>query len=125
MNRFQKVLRAVAVFCTLTLFATAVRSQVVINEFAYDDSQTDDEEYVELFNAGDTEVDLEGWFLATGLRPPVPVLRWRRPAVHEGWRHERRRQPEPRGRGATPQSPLQRGRESFTAVSELRERSDG
>ncbi len=37
----------------------------MINEFAYDDSGTD-EEYVELFNAGDTEVDLGGWFLATG-----------------------------------------------------------
>ena len=56
----------VTVVCVLGVATTSGRSQVVINEFAYDDSRDDDEEFVELFNAGDTAVDLTGWFLATG-----------------------------------------------------------
>lgn len=35
--------------------------QVVINEFAYDDGGTDDREFVELFNAGTTAVDIGNW----------------------------------------------------------------
>ncbi len=44
-------------------------SQVVINEFSYDDWRTDQpdlEEFVELYNSGDADVDLAGWTLATG-----------------------------------------------------------
>ena len=37
---------------------------VVINEFSYDDSSTDDMEYVELYNGGSSPVDLTGWTLA-------------------------------------------------------------
>lgn len=64
----RNALRAVTVLCSLALFATAARSQVVINEFSYDERGADagEREYVELYNAGDTEVDLEGWFLTTG-----------------------------------------------------------
>ncbi len=48
-------------------FAPATgHAQVVINEFAYDDTGDDDEEFVELFNAGGAEVDLTDWSLLTG-----------------------------------------------------------
>ncbi|MCH7812588.1 MAG: lamin tail domain-containing protein, partial [Planctomycetes bacterium] len=36
---------------------------VVINEFSYDDSETDDREYVELYNADAVPVDISGWTL--------------------------------------------------------------
>lgn len=36
---------------------------VVINEFAYDDSGTDDREYVELYNRSSSNVDISGWTL--------------------------------------------------------------
>ncbi|MGE0144536.1 MAG: lamin tail domain-containing protein [Planctomycetota bacterium] len=38
-------------------------AQVVINEIQYDDSGTDDREYVELYNAGSGAVDISGWQL--------------------------------------------------------------
>ena len=41
-------------------------SQIVINEFSYDDSGEDDQEFVELFNAGSEPVDLLGWTIETG-----------------------------------------------------------
>lgn len=41
-------------------------AQVVINEFAYDDTGTDDVEFVELYNAGNTPVDISGWRLESG-----------------------------------------------------------
>ncbi len=53
----------VAVFC---LAATTARSQVVINELAYDDSGDDDEEFLELYNPSEDELDLSGWYLTTG-----------------------------------------------------------
>lgn len=34
---------------------------VVINEFSYDDSGTDDREYIELYNSGATAVSISGW----------------------------------------------------------------
>ena len=57
---------AATVAFILGIVATTGRAQVVINEFAYDDSGDDDEEFVELFNAGDSDVDLRGWRLMTG-----------------------------------------------------------
>ena len=49
------------------LWATGlVSAQVVINEFAYDDTGTDDVEFVELYNAGSTAVDISGWTLQSG-----------------------------------------------------------
>jgi hypothetical protein len=42
---------------------TALPAQVVINEFVYDDSGTDDREFVELYNAGPAAVDLSNWVL--------------------------------------------------------------
>ncbi|MCA8948014.1 MAG: lamin tail domain-containing protein [Planctomycetes bacterium] len=51
-----------------TLFlATALTPQapqgVVINEFAYDDTGTDDYEFVEIYNSGPNVVDISGWIL--------------------------------------------------------------
>ena len=50
--------------CFFTLFLAA-RAQVVINEIMYNppEAGTDSLEYVELFNAGTTAVNLEGWFM--------------------------------------------------------------
>lgn len=42
------------------------QGRIVINEFQYDDSGTDDKEFVELYNAGDQPVDISGWVLAAG-----------------------------------------------------------
>lgn len=39
---------------------------VRINEFQYDDSGVDNQEFVELFNAGDSAVDVSGWILMAG-----------------------------------------------------------
>ena len=39
------------------------RAQIVINEFQYDDSSTDDREFVELYNSGSVAVDISGWQL--------------------------------------------------------------
>jgi hypothetical protein len=37
------------------------RGAIIINEFVYDDSGTDDREFVELFNAGAVAIDISGW----------------------------------------------------------------
>ncbi|MBI5851532.1 MAG: lamin tail domain-containing protein [Planctomycetes bacterium] len=47
-------------FLALPSLATA---QVVINEIQYDDESTDDREFVELYNAGASAVDISGWTL--------------------------------------------------------------
>ena len=51
----------------LGLFAAATLAQspsgVVINEFQYDDSGTDDREFVELYNGSAVPVDISGWTL--------------------------------------------------------------
>ena len=46
---------------------------VVINEFSYDDSSTDDLEFVELYNNEDAPVDISGWTLraADATAPPL------------------------------------------------------
>ncbi|MCB9880378.1 MAG: CHRD domain-containing protein [Planctomycetes bacterium] len=36
---------------------------IVINEFSYDDSGTDDREYVELYNPTKSDIDISGWLL--------------------------------------------------------------
>jgi len=36
---------------------------IVINEFSYDDSSTDDREFVELYNPTSSDVDISGWVL--------------------------------------------------------------
>ena len=50
--------------CLAAAFAAPITAQdVLINEFVYDDSSTDDREFVELFNSGTTTVDMSGWIL--------------------------------------------------------------
>lgn len=38
-----------------------LQAAVVINEFAYDDTGTDNREYVEIYNSGPNPVDISGW----------------------------------------------------------------
>jgi len=52
-----KFLLGVATLCAVS------GAQVVINEIQYDDAGTDDREFVELYNAGTTAVDISGWIL--------------------------------------------------------------
>ena len=61
-----KHLLAFVTLAVVPLVDTKTHAQVVINEFVYDNTGVDSFEYVELYNAGDTEVDLEGWVLETG-----------------------------------------------------------
>ena len=59
------VLFATFVSLLLSIPATA---QVVINELHYDPpNNTQPEEFIELYNAGATEVDLSGWFFSSGV----------------------------------------------------------
>lgn len=60
MKRKMLLVSACAGVLALAPFASG---QVVINEFVYDDSSTDDREYVELFNSGGAAVDISGWTL--------------------------------------------------------------
>jgi hypothetical protein len=52
-----KFLLGVATLCAVS------GAQVVINEIQYDDTGTDDREYVELYNKGTAAVDISGWIL--------------------------------------------------------------
>ncbi len=55
-----------ALLTTLAVFAPQGplgNPPVVINEFSYDDSGTDDKEFVELYNRSASPVDLSGWIL--------------------------------------------------------------
>jgi hypothetical protein len=49
---------------SLILGATIAQAQVVINEIAYDDGTADNLEFIELYNAGGSAVDISGWFIA-------------------------------------------------------------
>src|SRR5688572_30538268 len=55
-----KTILAAATVCALASFA---RADVLINEFQYDDTSTDDREFVELFNSGTVAVDIGNWSL--------------------------------------------------------------
>ena len=46
-----------------TLFAPQAPQGVVINELSYDDSSTDDFEFIELYNGSANNVDITGWTL--------------------------------------------------------------
>lgn len=64
--RFLGGLPALLLPLQLLVPAPVAVGQVVINELAYDDSGDDDEEFVELFHAGDGTVDLSEWTLEVG-----------------------------------------------------------
>ncbi|MCS7273173.1 MAG: lamin tail domain-containing protein [Fimbriimonadales bacterium] len=61
-------LRRVALVCALIAGTALAQSQVVINEFVYDDQGTDNREFVELYNASGREVNITGWKLMAGDR---------------------------------------------------------
>ena len=52
-----------ALIVATTMFAPQSPSGVVINELSYDDSSTDDYEFVELYNGSTAAVDISGWTL--------------------------------------------------------------
>ncbi|MGA1607558.1 MAG: lamin tail domain-containing protein, partial [Planctomycetota bacterium] len=51
--------------CVAAAATPAFAQRVVINEFSYDDSSTDDLEFVELYNADSVAVDMSNWVLAS------------------------------------------------------------
>jgi hypothetical protein len=57
------LIAAIGCFSLASLASGQVVGQVVINEFSYDDSSTDDFEFVELFNTGALAIDISGWTL--------------------------------------------------------------
>ena len=69
------------------LFSIAfpVDAQVIINEFLADNALTnfdddgDNEDWVELYNQGDEDVDLQGYFLSDN---PENPLRWELSLIH-------------------------------------------
>ena len=61
------------------LLAVPASSQVVINEFVYDDSGGDDRQFVELYNSGVGAVDISGWTIRGGVEFDFPdSMLWRR-----------------------------------------------
>jgi hypothetical protein len=69
--------RNLAYLAVLTSCISTLHAQVLINEFMYDDTGTDDREFVELYNAGLTPVDIGGWTLggrdSTTTNPTVVI----------------------------------------------------
>lgn len=55
-----KLIQAAMALLLATAFASG---QVVINEVVYDDTSTDNREFVEIYNAGPLPVDISGWML--------------------------------------------------------------
>ncbi len=62
MNRLMALPMVLAFVSGLAL----AQPRIVINEFAYDDTSTDDVEFVELYNADSVPVDISGWLLESG-----------------------------------------------------------
>lgn len=60
----------------LLLCAFNLKAQVIINEISYNppESGTDSLEYIELFNAGNSEVDLTGWHFTSGVEDTFPAV---------------------------------------------------
>jgi hypothetical protein len=62
MNRW--LMSTLGALCAVGL--AMAQPRIVINEFAYDDTSTDDVEFVELYNADTVPVDISGWILESG-----------------------------------------------------------
>jgi hypothetical protein len=62
---------------TAIFLSYSAEAQVVINEFQYDDSSTDDREFIELYNPGPDAVSIGGWVVggrdATTTNPSVTI----------------------------------------------------
>jgi hypothetical protein len=61
----------------LALCICTAQAQVVINEFQYDETNTDDREFVELYNSGPASVDIGNWVLGgrdvAAMHPSVTI----------------------------------------------------
>jgi hypothetical protein len=58
-------------------WSSMASAQVVINEVQYDDSSTDNFEFVELFNSGNSAIDISGWTVGgrdNGTTNPTAVI---------------------------------------------------
>lgn len=66
--------KSLKLFLGLAAICAVTQAQVVINEIQYDDTGTDDREFVELYNAGTSPVDISGWILMSwDLNPNLPA----------------------------------------------------
>src|SRR5690349_11885777 len=70
-HRLRNVLVLPAVFVAMSLY-----SQVVINEISYNppESGNDSLEYIELYNAGGSPVNLDGWHFTKGVVDTFPNI---------------------------------------------------
>jgi hypothetical protein len=62
MNRW--LMSTLGALCTVGL--AMAQPRIVINEFAYDDTGSDNLEFIELYNADDVPVDITGWVVDCG-----------------------------------------------------------
>jgi hypothetical protein len=56
-------MRLIQALLAMLCASTFITAQVVINEVVYDDTSTDNREFVEIYNAGPNPVDISGWML--------------------------------------------------------------
>ncbi len=59
-----------------TFFSINAQAQIVINEISYNppEAGTDSLEYIELYNAGNSHVDLTGWYFTSGVVDTFPSV---------------------------------------------------
>ncbi len=69
-------LRTLLTSTLVILLWSATHAQVVINEISYNPPEggTDSLEYIELLNAGDTPVNLNGWYFQSGIEDTLPDI---------------------------------------------------
>ncbi|HKS38359.1 MAG TPA: lamin tail domain-containing protein, partial [Verrucomicrobiae bacterium] len=71
-RRIGELLSACGLFC-LGVSSSSALAQVVINEIHYDpDVKTEPAEFIELYNAGTSAVDLSGWNFSDGIQYTFP-----------------------------------------------------
>jgi len=71
-RRIGKLLWACGIFC-LGISSSSALAQVVINEIHYDpDVKTEPAEFIELYNAGTSTVNLSGWYFSDGVQYTFP-----------------------------------------------------
>jgi P pilus assembly chaperone PapD len=66
-----------AALCAILFAPAMARAAIIINELSYDDTGTDQAEFVELYNSGPNPVDISGWTLigrdSTTVNPSIVV----------------------------------------------------
>jgi hypothetical protein len=74
---FHPFARCRALVCVGFWLAAPLAAQIVINEIHYDpDLKTEPVEFIELYNAGPTAVDLAGWEFTSGVQFLIPAGVW-------------------------------------------------